>query len=183
MELALNEACAQEARHAVLVKKMLIATGAETADTIDSVIHTHYDAMGAMLRRTTKGQEPHMAAVIRIALNQHLESRFAEKGVHEAHLALTRLAKAIRSTALMDLAQTFHVVVQADETYHVQIDERILAIIGKYYVIPSCEEIIKNMRSRGSAFNRAIRAKFAFMRAADAYASEHGAGERQAASA
>lgn len=158
--IRLNVAFQQEMSHAAEVKRMLKALGYTDREEL-MVIRVW---LANVLDSVLAGFVPEQRAYIRILLNHVIEEKLARIGNTETLGAMMVVADLVPE--VREPAWDFYEAVKRDEPQHVELDAEIIALYQSRYPDFTAATALQAMRSRGTPFYRAIRAKRVFIQAA-----------------
>lgn len=162
----LIEAYRQEIKHAAQVHDMLKALGGPDKAELVQVMRWLHRSMVSMLICFPEQHRPYL----RMLLNHLLESKLCQVGVHETWTMVQIIADQTGNAELRAAGQAFYDTVCAEEPDHIELDEEIIHVYRIMYPYIQRDAAMKMLRSHGTPFRRAIRAKREFVRAASASA-------------
>lgn len=168
MHRRLTHAFRQEIKHACQVRRMLIAVGIIDKRELTAIMHW----LNAVLDETLADLAVERRPYLRILLNHLLEGKLLSAGNDETWFAVQVIAGATGNNALLEAGRDFHETVAREEPDHIQLDAELIAIYAKLYPQVERDAAMKALRSRGTPFRRAIRAKREFVKAASALAAD-----------
>lgn len=166
----------QEMRHAWIVREMLVCLGAGDARGLKSIPMWIISGLADGLpQRWPVG----MDAYAGICFNRELEGRFARGGVQAFADMMDCFADTMKNAVpraqMAFLIASFERVVQADERWHVEIDEQVFELYQDIHFGYDMPGLLATLQVTRSPFIHIIRAKRAFLRSlVSARAPVHG---------
>jgi hypothetical protein len=160
----LTHAFQEEVRHAHQVRNMLASLGFKNKRELTQVMFWLQRTLVQVLNAFPPDHRPYL----RILLNHLLEGKLLTVGNAETFACMSAIARTVpesEAVPIVHAALEFHDTVQAEEPSHIELDE---ILIEKYAVMyPQIERnaAMKALRSHGTPFRRAIRAKRELVRA------------------
>ncbi len=155
----------QEVRHAHQVRAMLAALGFKGKRELTQVMFWLQRTLVQVLNAFPPDHRPYL----RILLNHLLEGKLLTVGNDETLECMKAIANAVESPyegyEIVSAAMDFHATVQAEEPSHIELDEILIEKYAQLYPQIERNAAMKALRSHGTPFRRAIRAKRELVRA------------------